>query len=250
MTRVSSSSEAINRGFYAKNSLKRVGFQVKADGTAMLHDHTNGKDILINALNGTNTFNGTASGNLPLDGGGTVSAYVDTPFIVKTTSPNQKGIYIGYELADGSANYIGFNNGEAYVYNKGAILHTGNITDYITTDTEVGTFNLKVGNATLSGYEYTKIGKFVYLSGSVPYSGDPLSLDSGVEVSGLPFAMGSIPYLYFGTSIYIPTNKATDNLVNHLGTTLGTTFQIGKSTLTTSLANGTPCILHAMYITE
>ena len=47
-----------------QNSKRAVLHQVTADGRYVLYDNTNGESIITSALDGTNTFNGTASGNL------------------------------------------------------------------------------------------------------------------------------------------------------------------------------------------
>lgn len=108
-----------------RNSKRFITEQVLADGTYRVRDTNNSKNIINSTVDGTNTFNGAASGNLPINGGGTVRKEGDTPLVVENTKAGYSYTYIGYKNAN-DINYMGFNNGKPYVYGQGDILHTGN----------------------------------------------------------------------------------------------------------------------------
>ena len=69
------SSEAKQVEHRLKNTVRNIGLVIRSNGSATLYDTTNNKSILDSTADGTNTFNGTASGNLPITGG-TVSGTV------------------------------------------------------------------------------------------------------------------------------------------------------------------------------
>lgn len=119
------SSEAVDRMIYLQNSVRSIFQKMHSNGLYQLYDKTNNKAIIESTANGTNTFNGTASGNLPMNGGGTVKKEGDTPLVVENTKAGNSYTYIGYKNSNG-INYMGFNNGKPYVYGQGNILHTGN----------------------------------------------------------------------------------------------------------------------------
>ena len=54
-----------------KNATRALEFALYGGGAFRLFDATNNKNIIVSNVDGTNTFNGTASGNLPLAGGTT-----------------------------------------------------------------------------------------------------------------------------------------------------------------------------------
>lgn len=189
------------------------------------------------------------SNSLPLTGG----TLTDNTFVKRTDS---NSVMLGVENAlnklhsgvNGSGvAYMQDKNGNVIVCNTdGARTFYGHSSEDATY--EEGTFDLTLEGRTLSGYKYTKIGNFVYLSGTVAFNGEPLTIENTtVEVHGLPFGIASGPYIYFGDAVYSPSNKATGNLVNYVPG--GTYFGIGGSG-STSFAVGTPCVLHAMYITD
>lgn len=115
------------------NQLRTVRLALYEDGSLRLRDETNAKNILVSEADGTNAFNGTASGNLPLNGGGTVSKASDTPISVNNTVSNAIEAYIGLQIGGVQKGLIGVKNGELYGYGSstgGKLLHTGNFSDY------------------------------------------------------------------------------------------------------------------------
>lgn len=66
---IGNKTEDKSRYLYIANKLRTVFEYINANGAYALYDDTNGKVIIQSSLNGTNTFNGTASGNLALTGG-------------------------------------------------------------------------------------------------------------------------------------------------------------------------------------
>jgi hypothetical protein len=64
---------AYERRLALKSDGKWIGFRVLKDGRFVLSDFTNSKSIFVNEADGTNTFNGTASGNIAKNGGGTIA---------------------------------------------------------------------------------------------------------------------------------------------------------------------------------
>lgn len=227
--------QGIYLGFTNKDGRTNyIGF----DETGDAHVHNKGKILHTGNM---------ASHVLVKDGGGTVSADNTTPVRLQNTDGNN--LYLQCLGADGNLGFFGFvgKDRPVFIGSDAAtvrdLLHTGNGATY-----EEGTFDLTLEGRTLSGYKYTKIGNFVYLSGTIPFNGEPLTIENTtVEVHGLPFGISSIAYIYFGDAIYTPSNKATDSLVNYVSD--GTYFGIGGNG-TTSFAVGTPCVLHAMYITD
>jgi hypothetical protein len=78
--------------------------------------------------NGTRYFDGTASGNLPLDGGGTVKATNIQPLTIYNTGGD--AVYMKYRGVSDTLGYLGFSAKNKPTYNNGStmheLLHTGN----------------------------------------------------------------------------------------------------------------------------
>lgn len=106
----------------------RLIHQIRESGNYSFWDTTKAEAVFTVPLSGTNTFNGTASGNLALESAynQNVKAPQTTPFSVNNTTSGATTVYMGYKTGDTVQGYIGFDNGEAVVYNKGKIFHTGN----------------------------------------------------------------------------------------------------------------------------
>ncbi len=68
-----------------KNTVRDIRLRTYANGYFALTDVANNKSIISSTTDGTNTFNGTATGNLPLSGG-TVTSNTSKPIKVNSTS--------------------------------------------------------------------------------------------------------------------------------------------------------------------
>lgn len=92
---ISGSNGEVERAFVVRNGKRRVSFEVTPDGAFNIWDSTNQKHLMQSSVNGSaNTFNGTATGNLPLIGGGTVEGSGTTPLIIRSWSSS---IYLDFE---------------------------------------------------------------------------------------------------------------------------------------------------------
>lgn len=120
--------------YYAVNALRKFELGIATNGDIKFHDSTNGKTIINSKLDGTNTFNGTATGNLPSSGGTVKNLNVernsDSLLVLKNTTEGATGAYTVLRAVgvDGEV-YIGMDNGIPRVGGKngwGDILHTGN----------------------------------------------------------------------------------------------------------------------------
>lgn len=96
------------------NAHRTVVNRVYANGLFQMYDNTNKKAIIVSDADGTNTFNGTASGNLPLSGGGTVKKANAAPIVLDNTSSNTS--LTGYSGTNGMLGYLGFNGADNPVY--------------------------------------------------------------------------------------------------------------------------------------
>jgi len=73
------SDNAVNKIYRMRNAKRNIGFIVRDDGAHYVYDDTNFKMIYMSDPNGTNTWYGTASGNLPL-AGGIIGNGVNSPY--------------------------------------------------------------------------------------------------------------------------------------------------------------------------
>lgn len=129
-----SADDTTYRRHRLQNSVGDVFQQIDNNGVYQLYDVINNKDI-IRAYNGTNTFNGTASENLPLTGGKISKASYE-PLHIENTQADGSGVYVRF-LIDGvvkgqlGVSNVGspifYSNTDSKSYN---ILHSGNIDDY------------------------------------------------------------------------------------------------------------------------
>lgn len=128
------SASATNISTDLKNSVRDILNRVYADGTYRLYDITNDTYIILSKADGTNTFNGTASGCLPLDGTGEVVASNLLPLKAKNSAANS--CFTRYSGKDGVLGFLGFMEANTpYVLGSdgagvGAILHAKNYGDY------------------------------------------------------------------------------------------------------------------------
>lgn len=119
--------------FGLKNAKRFITEQVLPDGTYRIRDTNNAKNIITSTADGTNTFNGTASGNLPLTGGNVDWLYVKGTQSVPMRVYNQNGLGVTIQfvgLNNEVYGRIGFDGYTPVIYDKdnlkNTILHTGN----------------------------------------------------------------------------------------------------------------------------
>lgn len=108
---------------------RQIGL-LTSGGKCGLYDYTNSKWIVENTASGTNTFNGTATGNLPLTGG-TVASNTGTPFEISNTTEGANVAFTKYSAGGKELGRMGYQgegvptirvpNGKYY-----QLLHTGN----------------------------------------------------------------------------------------------------------------------------
>lgn len=118
-----------NRIFTLSNGTKNIRFAVYAGGVFRIRNMTNNKDIILNTADGTNTFNGTASGNLPLTGGDLTRAANCILRLLNTGTDNKT--LMGFVQNGAKQGYIGFGGVDKPIVYSGnigeqTILHTGN----------------------------------------------------------------------------------------------------------------------------
>lgn len=140
---------------YFGNPSRSLMHIVGADGAYGFYDNTNSKFIMQSSTDCTNTFNGTASGNLPL-GGGTFDKGANTYYRLKDSGNN--AVWNGFVNADGTVFggigtygvdgvgnfiFIGANGEDSYKTANGLsiysdsikwknndVLHAGNYSNY------------------------------------------------------------------------------------------------------------------------
>ncbi len=131
------SEKAESRYMVVKNALRTLSFGVRADGSGYLYDDTNAVEVISfpSDASKVRTFQGVATRNLPLDGGGTVSASSWKPVGIKNTgSPTSTLEFSGNS---GVLGYLGFNNADNPVFVKSngsdvlSLLHIGNMADHV-----------------------------------------------------------------------------------------------------------------------
>lgn len=133
-----SSSGTTARYEKIENSARAISFGVTSSGAAYLQDDTNSKSIISSTADGTNTFNGTASGNLPLNLN-SIQAEIkigkwDRLKIVRNDSASNSYSSLVFANASGNLGGIGYDgNGnlikisaDGAEQNAKQILHTGN----------------------------------------------------------------------------------------------------------------------------
>lgn len=137
---VVTSDSALERSFEARNSLRRVKMTVNTAGEMYLWDGTNNKEILRSKVDGTNTFNGTASGDLPLDvgsGNKQISTTGNVPLLFKTTVNG--GLLLGFSDSSGTLGYLGIGSKNNPVYAVDGIRyslhHDGNSKKIVVSET-------------------------------------------------------------------------------------------------------------------
>lgn len=238
-----------------QNSVRRVFQTIGTSGNYNLYDNTNNKAIIVSTADGTNTFDGTASGNLPLNGGmltgnlyfkkvenGQGMVYKDH------NTGNDYGMVLRDDDASGNSvrmllsalsNAIRFRDTTG-TYND--IIHSGNITDYVAADSETGTFTLKLNGVTLGTGTYYKVGKMVHCRATGNF---PQEFTTGyVSLTGLPFANASRNSSIAEFHLHQYYGKASDNMVFDV-----TASEITLN-LTSSASKGQPFTFSTIYFTE
>lgn len=120
------STSATARKVGVENLNRRITLELIKNGTGYLWDGTNGKALATFKLNEDPVWNGTASGCLPLDGGGEVQKSGDIPFAIKNKTADSVTSLIGFTAGDGSTLALGLSGGKAVISGQGEILNTGN----------------------------------------------------------------------------------------------------------------------------
>ena len=177
--------------------------------------------------------------------GGELANTLEELLSIKNTAGNVA--LIGYRGTSGVLGFLGFNNIDSPVIysptlGTQALLHTGNIGDYVAVDNETGTFTLKLAGVTLGTGTYYKVGKMVHCRATGKF---PQDFDGGyINLTGFPFANASLngSVADFHTNQYY--GKDSDNTV----------FNVTASEITINLPSkvtaGQPFSLSAIYFTE
>jgi len=113
-----------------ENTKRRITLEVDSGGNGYLWDGTNGKAIASFSADGTNnTWNGTASGNLPLSGG-RISANSTVPLELQATNSADTLVIPLYNQNGEAIGSLGFRQGKPIIRIGGGTwneaLHTGN----------------------------------------------------------------------------------------------------------------------------
>ena len=113
-----------------QNTNRHLKLTLHKDGSYYLYDQTNGKIIYRFNLDGTNTFNGTASGNLPLTGGKAQSTELGGALTIRRSATGSSSA-LTYENADGVLGYLGVDYTNKPIFwgvdkVPKELLHTGN----------------------------------------------------------------------------------------------------------------------------
>lgn len=122
--------EALTRYLRLRNSKRQITHQIGEDGSYHLTDNTNTKYIIRSEVDGTTTFNGTASGNLAKSGG-VIQGANDLLLTLKNTKSGATTEILQFAANDDALGGIGFYGAGVPIvsmpdggYKK--ILHTGN----------------------------------------------------------------------------------------------------------------------------
>lgn len=148
------STEALVRGLIFSNSLRNVQLVVDSAGRIHFKDVTNNKEIILSEADGTSTFYGTATGNLALDGGGTVKAPSNSNVALRVQGFGTiNRALIGYLRVDGGLlGYLGMDESNIPIMlcNDGVtrkiLLHEDNFSEYA--------LPISGGNMTYADFNY------------------------------------------------------------------------------------------------
>lgn len=118
-----SADEVVNRYQYLKNPARTLYHVVQTNGNYAFYDNTNGKAIITSIVDGTNTFNGTATGNLLINGGGTVNSQNRQVITVNSEIDGNGASTIRFNLAGAVLGELGISNTNGAFYREGTTNH-------------------------------------------------------------------------------------------------------------------------------
>lgn len=155
ITQEISKNSAISK--YLKNTNRTIREYVGGSGNYKVYDETNGKDIIVSTADGTNTFNGVASGNVPITGG-TIEANMANPLRIKRTDEDTL-VRLQFDGKSGVLGSLGFLSADKPIFlpssgsgNK-ELHHDGNSAKTVVLDTDPGegaTVNYSDGTVVLT----------------------------------------------------------------------------------------------------
>lgn len=125
------SDEAVRRDFELFNSIRDILLRVYENGDFMLYDKTHGKNIVTSSADGTNAFNGTASGNVALVNNSTPQVLTYSADTLCINNGNGGKTLLHYYGASVDLGYLGFAEANKPIFqttggNAKELLHTGN----------------------------------------------------------------------------------------------------------------------------
>ena len=158
--------ENVNISLAMKNAMREVFFRVYKEGAFRLYDNTNGKNIMVCNPDGTNTFNGTATGNVPLTSGQSapyVSTQANKVITFNNSRTDSSMAWINIDIGGQNVGAYGSkSDGTPIVWANGStkeLLHSGNVGSYalpITGGKLTGELNLDTNGATTAVIPYQK----------------------------------------------------------------------------------------------
>lgn len=123
-----------------KNSKRFITEQIMPDGTYRIRDTNNDKAIIKSTVDGTTTFEGTASGNLPKTGG-QIDSPAYEPLKINSTLETAGAVYIAFKICGTNMGQLGVTkNGEPVFYatdgsGSKKLLHDGNSAKVVISET-------------------------------------------------------------------------------------------------------------------
>lgn len=187
-----STTGTATRALILKNNIREVDLLMYAnDGNYALRDVTNSRNIFTATADGTNTFNGTAIGNLPLTGNANTKVKAQNTYSVIMTleSGVNNEVYLGFKDLSNNLGYFGFNGANnpvvlsADVQSTYSLLHTGNKpTGTYTGNGSEASRTINVGgiNAGVLVVRNSNYSTLVLDSGAI-------SIDGNGTITGIPY---------------------------------------------------------------
>lgn len=174
-----------------------IGLDSSVSGNAGLYDYTNNKWVVKSNSSGNNTFDGTATGNLPLTGG-TVTDDSRTPLRVSNSVGTK--VAIGYFNNDTLLAEIGVNVNKPFFRKDGVetdILHLGNMADHV---------------LPLSGGTITNSNQWYALT-----TENPTGVTATVRFKGSNGIMGSLGFYGADNPMFVKSDNTTRVSLHHDG---------------------------------